>query len=204
MTNDRLRKVDVPEGRSGDWEVARYTVSEDDAKRDEMHARIQAIQGRPYRPVPAGSYTRLTLHGDVVMSDTPSELHDHREPVRRAVLGRVLVNGLGLGVVLQAVLDEPAVEHLTVVEASPDVIALVAPHWRARYGDRLTVVNADAFEWRPPKGARYDIVWHDIWSDITTDNLPEMRRLHAKYRMRCGWQGSWCKRECMALRRIGW
>ena len=28
---DRLRKVDVPEGRSGLWEVKRFTVSEDEA-----------------------------------------------------------------------------------------------------------------------------------------------------------------------------
>ena len=138
------------------------------------------------------------------MTDTPSELRDLREPARRAVGGRVLVNGLGLGIVLQAVLEEPAVEHLTVVEASDDVITLVAPHWVERYGGRLTVVHADAFKWRPPRGARYEVVWHDIWDDITTDNLAGMRRLHAKYSRRCGWQGSWCRRGCMELRKIGW
>jgi len=201
---DRLKEVDVPEGRSGPWEVRRFAVSEDEAKRDEFSARLAAIQGRPYRPVPAGSYTRIARGGHVVMTDTPSELCDLREPVRRAVGGRVLVNGLGLGIVLQAVLEEPGVEHLTVVEASEDVIALVAPHWGARYGDRLTVVHADAFKWRPPMGARYRVVWHDIWDDVTTDNLAGMRKLHAKYRRRCDWQGSWCRRECARLRRIGW
>jgi len=201
---DRLRKVDVPEGCSGSWEVKRFTVSEDEAKRDEFSERLAAIQGRPYRPVSAGSYTRLARRGYTIMTDTPSELRDLREPVRRAVGGHVLINGLGLGIVLQAVLEEPAVEHLTVVEASEDVIALVAPHWGARYGDRLAVVHADAFGWRPPRGARYDVVWHDIWDDITTDSLAGMRRLHAKYRRRCGWQGSWCRMECGGLRRVGW
>ena len=206
---DRLRKVDVPEGRSGLWEVKRFTVSKDEAKRDAFYSRLAAIQGRSYRPVPAGSYTRLARRGCIVMTDTPSELRDLREPARRAVGGRVLVNGLGLGIVLQAVLEEPAVEHLTVVEASDDVITLVAPHWVERYGGRLTVVHADAFKWRPPRGARYDVVWHDIWDNVTTDNLAGMRRLHAKYRRRCGgavgrWQGSWCRRECTGLRKIGW
>jgi spermidine synthase len=136
------------------------------------------------------------------MSDTPAEQDDHREFVQRA-RGRILINGLGLGMVLQACLerrkwqsDEYAVEHATVVEISPAVIALVAPHYQARYGDRLTIVQADALTWQPPKGERYAAVWHDIWPDICTDNLPQMHTLHRRYGRRADWQGSWARWIC--------
>jgi hypothetical protein len=31
------------------------------------------------------------------------------------------------------------------------------------------------------KGKRYDMVWHDIWDDICSDNLEGMAKLHRKY-----------------------
>ena len=46
---------------------------------------------------------------------------------------------------------------------------------------RIKIINEDAFEFKPPKDKRYDFVWHDIWDDICTDNLPEMTKLHRKY-----------------------
>jgi hypothetical protein len=58
------------------------------------------------------------------------------------------------------------------------------------------VKDFTAFEWKPPKGVRYDAAWHDVWDDICTDNLVGMRKLHRKYGKRCGWQGSWCRGEC--------
>jgi len=198
----RLRQVDVPEGESGNWKISRFTATEADIALFNMRAATRG--GRFMRP---GTYTQLTrrdggVFGDViVMSDTPAELGDHWQLMRHARNGHVLVNGLGIGVVVQAVLDEPAIEHLTVVEKSEDVIALVAAHWKKRYGDRLTVIRADALDWVPPKGQKYQAVWHDIWDNITADNLATMHRLHRKYGRRCEWQGSWCRRECEQAKR---
>lgn len=189
---DKLRTVDVPEGESGDWRVSRFDVNEADASLHNMRESMH----RSCRFINPGVYTRLTRHNNVIMSDTQAEIQDHREPAIHAHNGRVLVNGLGIGVVLQAVLEEPTVEHLIVIEKSRDVIKLVADHWQKRYGNRLTVVHADAFDWKPPKNTRYCVVWHDIWDSITADNLPEMHRLHRKYGRRCDWQGSWCRWMC--------
>jgi spermidine synthase len=124
------------------------------------------------------------------MSDTPDERRDHLSAIREAK-GHVLLNGLGLGCVLQSCLEKEGVTKVTVVEKEEDVIALVAPHYQERYGDRLEVVHADAFEYKPPKGVRYGMVWHDIWPNMCADNLPEMHRLHRKYGRRTEWQGSW-------------
>lgn len=178
-------KVDVPEGTSGAWRVERFAVTEADAAFSAL--RSLANGGRCS---PAGTYTRL-LHGrSIVMSDTPDEIRDHLDFIRRAQ-GRVLIHGLGLGMCLQGVADKPSVEHVTVVELSADVIRLVAPHYSARYCERLTVVQGDAYTWQPPKGARWDAVWHDVWNTLCTSNLPHMHKLHRRFGRRCDWQGSW-------------
>lgn len=174
-------------------------VSEDDAK----WSAIRAMQTG--RHVPANDYVGLYHRGSVVMSNTPDEVRDHFEPIiaARELGGHCLVNGLGLGMVSNAMLLAGA-EHVTVVEISADVIALVGPHWTERWGERLDVVEADAFEYQPPRGTRYSYVWHDIWPTICADNLDEMTRLHRKYGRRCARQGSWARYRCERQRRAFW
>ena len=184
--------VDIPDGVSGDWSVRTFTVT----KQDEELGRIRSIFSSSSRGryVPAGTYKGLYHHNRVVMSNTPDEIRDHASIFYRA-RGSVLVNGLGLGVILKMILEKPKgpewVQHVTVVEISKDVINLVAPHIQAAYSSRVTVIESDAFTYKPV--SKYDAVWHDIWNDICDDNRKEMGRLHRKYARRCTWQGSWSR-----------
>lgn len=183
---DWFEKSTIPEGRSGEWAVERFTVSEEDAKFGALRAAMSSSRGRY---VPPGTYTRLRRGGVTVMSDTPDEMRDHFDPVRIAH-SSVLINGLGLGMVAQAVLRRHDITDVTVIEKSPDVIALVAPHIA---NPRLTVIEADAFDWKPPKDKRYSVVWHDIWDYICGDNAAEMTTLKRRYGRRADWQGCWCE-----------
>ena len=200
-------KVKVPEGKSGDWTVEKFTVSLEAAKLDALEGILHG-SARHARP---GTYTRLMCKGGwhPVMSDTPDEIRDHLFFIHQAE-GRVLINGLGLGMCVKALLGKRearevgrkyAVQHITVIENSADVIKLVAPTLYKSYGKkRLTIIEADAFEWQPPKGERWDVVWHDIWPTLCADNLKSMAKLHRKYGRRSDWQGSWSKEECLYLR----
>jgi hypothetical protein len=127
------------------------------------------------------------------MSDTPSENVDHMDPIRQAqaVGGHCLVTGLGLGLVTEALLAISAVSKVTALEIEPDVIALVGPTLQERWGDRLEIVQADALEWKPPRGERYSVVWHDIWLTICGDNQDSMTRLKRRYGRRADWQRCW-------------
>lgn len=81
------------------------------------------------------SFKVLAVAGAVWMvSDPPHALGmlDHATYYR----GRVLVAGLGLGLVLHALAALPAVTDVLVVERSPDVIALVGPHLPKLAGGR--------------------------------------------------------------------
>ena len=181
-----MELVTLPEMQKGDWKIEHFTPD-----RIDFHS---AIRGRG---VPmGGKYTKAVRRGTLVMSDTPAEQMDHYEAVRRAT-GSCLLNGLGIGMVLKNILLKDDVTDVTVIEISQDLIDIVAPH----YGDpRVTFVCSDAFEFKPPKGKRYNMVWHDIWDYICSDNLPEMAKLHRKYGSHADWQGSWCKRECQRNR----
>ncbi len=194
-------KVDsfIPEGQSGNVKVGKFEVSE----RDASFGQIRAF--RDGRGVPAGSYTRLMINGVLVMSDTLDERRDHSVMIDQAQ-DQCLINGLGLGCVLRCCLENrwagvPCVNHITVVEKNEDVIKLVAPSFQSVYGDRVEIIHDDALTYRPPKGVRYDAVWHDIWTDISTDNLPTMQTLHRRYGSRCDWQGSWKREYLLYMRR---
>lgn len=184
-------KVDVPEGVSGDWSVRRMTVS----PHDESFGRMRAAVTGSGRFVPAGTYTALRHRGDIVMSDTPDEIRDHLDAIFNA-RGHCLVAGLGLGLVAQAVASKPNVARVTIVEKSPDVIKLVAPWLRGKFGDRVEIVEADVFTWAPPRGSKFGMAWFDVWDSICRDNVEEMKRLHRKFARRAEWKGSWAREEC--------
>lgn len=114
-----------------------------------------------------------------IMSDTPAEIGEHAHALENAT-GRVLITGLGLGVIVSALLTKPDVEHITVVEIDRDVIALTGPYYEDN--DRVTIVNQDALTFarnRPTNTGwvhpdrRFDYAWHDIWSHISDRNLDD-------------------------------
>lgn len=189
-----LYKSTVPIGRSGDWVVEQHVVSNAEATLGMLRALINQGRGRF---VPEGTYTGLKRGNCLVMSDTPDEIKDNADIVYEAHRhgGHILIAGLGLGVTVELVLESSNVDHVTVVESSPDVIALVAPHLQSRHDGRLTVVQADIFSWRPPRGQRYSAAWFDIWNTICADNLPEMRVLKRKFSRRTDWCGCWQEEE---------
>jgi hypothetical protein len=110
----------IPPCKKGKWEIRKFNVEMDLTNLREMRS------GRGSFP---GEYTQL-IHADrgIIMSDTIAEIEDCRIFYRRAY-GRVLIHGLGLGCLLQALLLKDNVEHIDVVEIDQDVIDLVSPHF---------------------------------------------------------------------------
>ncbi len=205
-------KVHIPNQKVGHWRVERYTVDESDVMLINMRA---AIDGRMRRILPPGTYTRLGTKGDpkgpgFVMSDTPAEAWEHLEAIRATRLAihnltnghgiKILINGLGIGFLLKALLTLPQVELIRVVEIQPEVIQMIAPRYQC---PRVEIVQADALEYRPAKGERFDVVWHDIWEDgLHEDTWPQCKLLHRRYGRLTNWQGAWSKEYYLANRRM--
>lgn len=178
--------INVPDGISGNWAVESFTVEDGDTS--------QFISALKYgRSVPGGKYKRLVRNGTTVMSNTPDEIRDFL-PFTFKAHGSIIINGLGLGVLLKKLLSKDDVTEITVIEKSYDVINLVAETYLK--DKRVSIICADAFEFKPPKGKQYNYAWHDIWDYICSDNLKEMHTLHRKYGRRVDYQESWCRAQC--------
>lgn len=193
-----------PTYKRGEWEINRFTLDKTTVRmeqlRDMMHGRTLETRFLEWDHI----YLRLwhPRHG-VVMSTTPMELMTNREVVERA-RGRVLVVGLGLGVVTMAVQRKPEVSSVLVVEREPDVIGLIKS--RLPLDGKVQIVQADIKTWKPPRGARFNAIYFDIWTGVTQDNLPEMALLHrrfARYKAPGGWMGSWRQKDLQRERRRG-
>jgi len=191
--------VTVPEGTSGNVSICRMVAGP-----PSLRDMIRDSE----RLVPEGyQFTALYRHGYLWMSDTPAERRDHFPALRKAhelTARRVLINGLGLGMVVQGLLQVASVEHIDVVEIDPDVIALVGDHYRQQAtaaGKTIEIHQDDAYTIRWPRQTTWDIAWSDIWMDATTDNLPEMTRLSRRYGRRVAWHGHWLRETLRTIQR---
>lgn len=161
------------------------------------------VYGEFRNPSPPGTYATLRITDDagesqIMMSDFHYERVTCEEVVRRAH-GDVLIAGLGLGMILHPMLNKEAVRSVTVIEKYQDVVDLVLPTLPA--SEKLTVLLDDIYTWKPARGSCYDVIWFDIWPDIEATRLPEMARLHRRFRRRLNranpecWMESWHRRE---------
>lgn len=191
--------IKVPDGISGTWKIESFEITEKNANFENLKL---AFSGNGARYVIPGTYKRLIHDNEVIMSNTTAEISDHVMFIHEACYrgGHILINGLGLGVALSKILqNSKKITQITIIEKSKDVITLVAPTYLK--DPRIEIIHADALKWKPPLGVRYTTVWHDIWNNICTDNIPQMNKLHRKYGRRCDWQGSWCKELCLYYRK---
>lgn len=186
----RQVELDLKPGKSGLWELKQFTVTPQGAQ---WHNLRELFKGSN-RGILPGKYWGLYRNGKVVMSNTPAEINDHYQFIRMAH-GKVLIGGLGLGMVLKCILDKPDVTMVTIVELSPDVIKLVAPAYTN--DPRVNIINASVFDYTPQE--RYDCAWFDIWDDISGEEYPEMKKLHRKYGRYVGWSDSWCRKQSKSL-----
>ena len=117
-------KVSLPEGQAGSWAIERFTVR--------PGARLQPYHLVYGRDCPPGDYTALVryedgspeigdtmdgsayLGGHEVMTDLPGEIEDHREVMEQIRVrgGRILIHGLGLGLIVRFALAQPNVTLL--------------------------------------------------------------------------------------------
>ena len=180
-------KVDVPEGKSGEWEIKRFSVNN---KEDRISQLSSLFNSGRYTP--PGKYTGLYRNKHIIMSDTPDEIRDHSYPLYHAS-GSVLIVGLGIGMVLNGILQRDEVKQVVVIEKSKDVLNLVMDHYNKKYPNKIIFIHADIFDWIPPKNLYWDYIWFDIWDDLCTDNLEEMTKLARRFGRKAKEKGYWGK-----------
>lgn len=155
----------LKDGKSGDFELSHFEIGENN-----LHAMLHGI--------PCGKFVRLLHRGEVIMSDTDMEKRTNANFVRNAH-GKVLIGGLGIGLILLAIQDNSEVEKIVVVEKHKEVIDLVKD--QLSLNEKVEVVNADVWEYTPTE--KFNTIYMDIWNYINTVVYRDsMKPLIAKYR----------------------
>lgn len=113
------------------------------------------VGGYDFYYTPCGfNYTALKIVRRVWMVDDPPHhwaMLEHAKEFH----GRVLVAGLGLGLIVHALQSNPAVTRIIVAERERDVIDVVGPHLSHR---KLEIVHRDFWDCRyKPDGVFYDL-----------------------------------------------
>ena len=125
--------------------------------------------GQTYATLGSAVLSGPVRDGDATwMSIVPMEVESQEIGIA-AASGHTVVLGLGMGWAAANIALSPAVERVTVVERDPDVIALIAEQGvfdqlPSAARDKVTIVNADAFDWRPDEAV--DSLQADIWAKV--------------------------------------
>jgi spermidine synthase len=170
----------IPESQIGIARIQHRTPDKLACMRAAFHG--ETLEQRPL--------ATLFVNGVMMMSDGYEEHRSNSTFVWKAK-GKVLIAGLGIGMVLDAILKKKEVDQIVVVEKYQDVIDLVSPYFNT---PKWSWICADIFNWKPAKGEKFDTIYFDIWSDICTNNLKEISTLHQRfknYKAKEGWMGSW-------------
>jgi len=180
--------------------IASISAYEFKTAEDPIYAMRQAMNGLS---ISDGKYVRLNVNGQLMMSDTDMEKRSNRGFIY-AANGNVLIAGLGIGLILKAILEKPEVESITIIEKYKDVIDLVSPYFT---NPKIEIIEADIFEWKPPKDKKYDTIYFDIWPEISTDNLEDIKILHNRFKNKLNrnnpdcWMNSWMKERLQREKR---
>lgn len=164
--------------------IEKAHVNLEEAKRYNLRLLIGS-SGRQYDlfEIQVGTYVRLMINNELMMSDTPMEQRSNQEFIE-AANGDVLVAGLGIGLILKTALLKREVKSITVIEKNQDVINITLPKIKH---EKLNVVCCDIHDYlkSPELKAKdhpvYDTIYFDIWPDISTKNLPEIKKLEKAY-----------------------
>lgn len=143
---------DYPQKRIGTAELVREKV-----KRN--HYRMEGVDGYVYYRVTQPIHiTVLKIKGQCWMTDEPinwigmQKLAEHSR-------GRVLCGGLGLGMIVHALVKNPNVTEIKVAEINKDVKELISP--LLPKDQRIKVQNCDVY--KVPNPEKYDTIILDLW-----------------------------------------
>ena len=177
-------EVDIPEGTSGDFEIAHYTNETTD-NHWQVYLEMKVESHDSYTVLIKNSVNTYMP----IMQDSEAEYNEHQWLWDNAT-GDVLIAGLGIGFVNEVLIANDNITSVTIVEIEQDVVDLVWEH--CAKDDRFTLIIDDIETWDIPSDSSWDIAWFDTWD---TKNILTMKEYNdlmiEKYSSYCDEIGIW-------------
>lgn len=179
LTDLLNNRPEIPDGKSGDASVTHRIIP---PGHEEPVVSLRNAMFMGWQPTKISFSSPFTIrqlsqksHG-VWMTDSPQEVWQMWEPIK-AMKGRVLVGGLGLGVFPSLLLHSgKGIACIDVVEISKPIVKLVSPYIH----DIIEVHRADLYD-ELNSGVMYDSAFFDIWQPtgemVWAEHVVPLRRL---------------------------
>lgn len=106
-------------------------------------------------------------HNEIEVTNSLDDTVFYKLPIDNST-GKVLLSGLGLGILPNTLAKLDKIESILVVEKSSEVIAMIEPYILS---DKITIINQDILEYIPEE--EFDYAFIDIWSQDNKDNRAE-------------------------------
>lgn len=186
-SNFKYGSTRVKPHKFGDWLIKEFEVTENDAEMFNLRLRFQ---GKEDQSIVAGKYLRLEQisTGYVVMSNTPMECNTNKIAYEMAH-GSVLMAGLGMGMILEAVLSKPEVTKVKVIEIDENIIDYVGGYFKD--DPRVEIIHGDILKYKPAENEFYNYIWLDIWDDINPINELDFQILNQRFKDHCHKMNLW-------------
>lgn len=155
------------------------------------------LRGESMMRISDGTFVKLYVNGELMMSDTDMEKRTNYDFIRNAY-GDIMIAGLGIGLILDNLRDKiksKEVKSITIYEKYQDVIDLISP----KFSDLpIRFICEDILSYKPQKDEKYDTIYFDIWPTIDYErNLPQIKLLHNRWKShkknKDSWMNSWMK-----------
>lgn len=114
---------------------------------------------------------KYKIWGTWMVDDPPHwwSMQDYARDMKSA--GRVLVAGLGLGLVVHELLGNIDVDHITVIEKNKDVIDLISPSLPKA---EFRIINTDFYDFIHEHEQEFDRIIVDIWSTVSREDTEKV------------------------------
>ena len=114
--------------------------------------------GRFHTEAPSTLWDRWDL-SQPMMIDNEYERATNQDFIDNA-FGDVLIGGLGIGLIIKAIEDNPLVTSITVIEKNQRVIDLIVP--QSNFNSKVSVILGDIHTFKPTK--KYHSILLDDWT----------------------------------------
>lgn len=168
----------LPDSKKGSAELRSFTVDKATVEFTKLKAAMSGLSSE-YLGFKPGKYARLLIHGSTIMSNTYMEIETNRSIMDNAN-GKVLIAGLGIGMIILPIQEKKNVDKIIVVENNEDVIDLVANKLPLHH--KVEIVKGNIFDLSLSKDDKFDTIYFDIWDGICADYWNEMKKLTSKFK----------------------
>ena len=127
-------------------------------------------------------HTLTKLNGEFIMSSGDGEMMTNK-PFVDNCYGDVLTFGLGLGMIIFPLLNDPQITSIKIVELNQDIIDYIGNIIKQYdVNNKVTLELGDANTYYLFNNTiNYDYIYFDIFSKITIDTFEDMKRLTNLY-----------------------